>query len=96
MANIRTQDDYRKFEKNFQLFVNDFKLSHLSTGSENTFSWDRCDCCQDDNGGDRFELFAHQDGNSEIVTFSVCVDCLYYVNYGHLDDETMARIANTK
>jgi hypothetical protein len=92
MANIKTHADYRKFQRNFELFVKDFKLSHLSTGSENTFSWDRCDCCLDDDGGDRYALYAHQEGNSEIVTFSVCPDCLYYANYGQLDDETMMRI----
>lgn len=96
MARIQTTEDYNKFRRNFALFVSAFRLSHISTGSENTFSWDSCDCCQDDGGGARYELHAHQDGNSEIVTFSVCPDCLYYANYGRLDDVTMLRIEDNR
>jgi hypothetical protein len=92
MANIKTAEDYRKYQRTVELFREEFKLSHLSTGEENHFSWDRCDCCQDRNSGERYVLLARQEGNSEVVEFSVCVDCVYYINYGRLDDATMLAI----
>lgn len=92
MANVKTAEDYRKYKRTVDLFVTEFKLSHLSTGNENHFSWDRCDCCQDGDGGERYDLLAHQEGNSEVVSFSICVDCVYYVNYSRLDDATMLAI----
>lgn len=92
MANIKTAEDYRKYKRTVELFQQEFKLSHLSTGEKTWFSWDRCDCCQDGDGGERYGLYAHQEGNSEVVSFSICVDCVYYVNYGKLDDSTVTAI----
>lgn len=55
------------------------------------FSWNKCQCCKDSSGGSRQYLFARNKAN-EIVTFEICEDCVYYVEYGRLDDATMLRI----
>lgn len=52
------------------------------------FSWHACECCGSTLGGDRHP--AHGlDANGDLIHFEVCTDCLYYLNYGQLDDMTM-------
>jgi hypothetical protein len=56
---------------------------------ESSFSWSSCDVCCSSLGGDRHK--AHGvDRNGDILHLEVCTDCLYYINYGCLDDATMA------
>lgn len=57
---------------------------------EGSFSWARCDCCRAE-AGDRYDAHARDD-NDELVHLDVCADCLQYINYGRLDDATMAEI----
>jgi hypothetical protein len=95
MANVKTQSEYLAYQKRVAEFQRTYALSHLSTGDQNHFSWQACECCGDADGGDRYNLYAHQQGNSESVTFSICSDCVYYINYGRLDDATMLAIADT-
>ena len=76
-------------------FEKEYKLSHLSTGEKSWYSGDRCDCCNRGDGGERYDLYAHQEGNAEVVSFSICVDCVYYINYGRLDDATMLELEQT-
>lgn len=54
---------------------------------EPSFSWSACDSCGSTLGGNRHP--AHGLINGELEHFSVCDDCLYYLNYGQLDDLTM-------
>ena len=96
MANIKTAEDYRKYQRTVELFQQEFKLSHLSTGDNSWYSGDRCDCCNDGDGGERYDLFAHQEGNAEVVSFSVCGDCVYYIEYGKLDDATMLLVGGAQ
>lgn len=56
------------------------------------FSYSACDCCGSTLGGDRHPAHG-RDKDNQIVHFSVCVDCLYYINYGQLDDMTMAQLS---
>jgi hypothetical protein len=56
------------------------------------FSWHPCECCQSALGGNREYLYARNAAN-EIVQFEICEDCVYYINYGRLDDSTMMRVA---
>jgi hypothetical protein len=64
--------------------------------SEASFSWYACDCCGGTLGGDREHCTGAADngqGGVEVLTFeSVCSDCVYYAEYGQLDDSTMLRI----
>lgn len=54
------------------------------------FSWRRCDICSRALGGNREPGHAILDG--QMIHFDVCVDCVYYLEYGHLDDMTMLQI----
>jgi hypothetical protein len=59
------------------------------------FSWHPCECCGSPLGGSREYLYARNEAN-EIVQFEICVDCVYYVNYGRLDDMTMMEVEASK
>lgn len=53
---------------------------------------DTCGCCLQ---GDRFPAHGidkESKPEDALTHFDICVDCLYYVNYGRLDDLTMERI----
>jgi len=54
------------------------------------FSWRACDCCGSALGGDRHP--AHGWRGDSLEHLSVCTDCLYYLNYGRLDDTTMLEV----
>lgn len=65
--------------------------SEREIADEPHFSWHVCDCCGSALGGDRYPAHGRDKGN-QIVHFTVCTDCLYYLNYGQLDDATMMEI----
>jgi len=51
------------------------------------FSWASCNVCGSGLGGNRYPVHAlHKD---EILHLEACDDCVYYLNYGRLDDQTM-------
>lgn len=54
------------------------------------FSKRSCEICGDRFDGDREAWHGIIDG--AIVHGSCCEDCVYYINYGRLDDKTMAEI----
>lgn len=55
------------------------------------FSWRACEVCGSTLGGDRQAVHA-LDANNEMVHMNACVDCVYFIEYGCLDDTTMAEI----
>lgn len=55
---------------------------------EGSFSWESCEICNRPLGGDRFPWHAVND-DDEIIHGECCVDCMYYLEYGQLDDMTM-------
>ena len=58
---------------------------------DSSFSWKPCEICGSHLGGNRYPCHAIDD-NDDIVHFSACPDCMYYLEYGRLDDLTMAEI----
>ncbi len=59
--------------------------------NEGSFSSCPCELCNSHLGGDRhaahgIEGPAH---NFNVIHYDICVDCLYYIEYGQLDDMTM-------
>jgi hypothetical protein len=107
MPDIQTAKQYAEYQRNVAAFIAREGLSHLSTGcmpygepeteqednqdGEPWFSWHACKCCGCALGGMREYLFG-QDVNNAVVQFTICEDCVYYVNYGRLDDATMQRV----
>lgn len=61
------------------------------------FSHRRCECCNRPYGGDRYDCSGYVPENNAVSdVFSVCGDCMYYAEYGALDDTTMAEIEADK
>lgn len=62
--------------------------------NESYFSWKNCECC---GGlpGNRVFATGWNDETKEIQEYSVCEDCIYYAEYGHLDDQTMLEVEGT-
>jgi hypothetical protein len=107
MPDIQTPEQYAEYQQTIKEFIAGNELSFLSTGTwdyehdgdtrpenwsdEPWFSWRVCECCQSHLGGNREYLYA-RDAHGDCVQFTICEDCVYYVNYGRLDDMTMQRI----
>ena len=71
-------------------------LQNLSTKSDDNgctepfFSWHSCQCCGTPLGGDRYECNGYNAVTKEIEEYDcICQDCVYYAEYGQLDDATM-------
>jgi hypothetical protein len=65
--------------------------------SEPFFSWTPCEICNRTEGGNREPWHAvnpegHAPGEGEILHGTCCEDCVYYLNYGRLDDTTMQAV----
>jgi len=60
----------------------------IELADEPSFSWHACDACGSTLGGDRHPAHGRTDGG-KLLHLSVCSDCLYFLNYGKLDDKTM-------
>lgn len=56
------------------------------------FSGVPCDVCRRPLAGNRHEVSAFRPSDREVIEFRACDDCVYYVAYGTLDDETMLSI----
>jgi len=107
MPDIQNRAQYLDYQSRVASFIATEGLTHLSTGcipygqpdgqqednqdGEPWFSCRPCDMCGCTLGGHREYLFG-KDVSQEICQFTICEDCVYYVNYGRLDDQTMARI----
>lgn len=48
-----------------------------------------CDCCGTHLVGDRYHASGYNPETKEVQEYEVCQDCLYYAEYGQLDDMTM-------
>jgi hypothetical protein len=60
------------------------------------FSWSACDCCGTTLGSNREDAHGWNPATREIQTYTVCEDCVYYAEYGQLDDRTMMEIEQEK
>lgn len=66
---------------------------------EASFSWSECECCGSSLGGDRHPAhgWLKREGQPRLLLhFSVCSDCLFFLNYGQLDDMSMMAIEASK
>lgn len=58
---------------------------------EASFSSRSCEVCNSHLGGDRSPVHAC-DSNGDILHFEACQDCVYFLEYGQLDDMSMMEI----
>jgi hypothetical protein len=69
-----------------------YDLQHGRTPEiEAHFSWEPCEVCGSKLGGDRYPIHS-VDANGDILHWEACLDCVYYIEYGRLDDMTMLEI----
>lgn len=98
-----TKQEYVDYQESVREFFDRTGLTNLSpiTTDDNDweeyFSWQPCECCGSPLGGSRFDCngaIRNPDGTFEpSISFSVCIDCVYYAEYGRLDDLTMMEVS---
>jgi len=89
LKNIESQLDYDEFKVRVARFFERENLKIFSSDyNEPYFSHNNCECCNRSLGGDRFDMIGLTNDNEQFK-YEVCSDCLYYNEYGQLDDMTM-------
>lgn len=58
---------------------------------EGNFSWRPCEICGSHLCDDGYPAHC-VDNDGEILHWEICTDCVYYLEYGRLDDMTMLEI----
>lgn len=89
-----TTTEYAAYEKRIADFMQREGLNnlypHTSDDIEPYFSWRSCACCGTTLGGMRYDCNGYNPTTREVQgDYSVCVDCVYYAEYGQLNDLTM-------
>lgn len=96
-----TKQEYADYQEAVATFMLREGLQNLTADTrgddgepcESYFSWRRCDCCKRPEGGNREECYGYNAKTSEAQgPYAVCEDCVYYAEYGRLDDTTMASV----
>ena len=92
------KQEYADYEESVKEFFS-HGLQNLSTKSDDNgttepyFSWSPCSVCNRSEGGDRYDCDGFNAQTDEVEEHDcVCQDCVYYAEYGRLDDTTMDEI----
>lgn len=56
------------------------------------FSYLACECCGHTENGDRYHCSGFHPQAGNILCFDVCPDCMYFSQYGQLEDKIMLEI----
>jgi hypothetical protein len=105
---IKTRADFARFEEAFRVGTKGLThLSSGTLGPSNGpdqcpdcetdseepfFSKSSCDICNRSMAGDRYIAHGIMQKGGFLIHLEVCPDCLYYMTYDALDDETMERV----
>ena len=82
--------EYKAYEEAVAQFFAREGISHLSPGEMvDEFSRRSCDCCRTRLAGARHEALSYNRQTQSVEVYEVCSNCLYYDEYGQLDDLTM-------
>lgn len=97
MPDITNAQDYAEYKQSVAEFIAREQIKFLSTGGDDPdaepwFSWRPCECCGTHLGGNRELLWGISEETNKAQSYNICEDCVYYVNYGRLDDQTMLRV----
>lgn len=85
-----TKEQYEAFTQAVEHFFETEQINCLSaSGDESYFSHRPCECCSRPLAGDRYEASGYNPHTNEVQIYEVCSDCLYFAEYGQLDDSTM-------
>ncbi len=95
------KQEYKLYEESIERFNKAEKLKMLSMKKdkngecEEGFSWYWCDMCSRNLGGNR-TVHLGLTKNDDIIEYELCDDCLYYNEYGQLNDMTMMDMEEEK
>jgi len=93
-----TKEEYAAYEQRVRNFFEREGINSLTQADlerEGYFSWRKCECCGG-LAGDRWECNGYNPTSKEVQDgYEICTDCLYYVEYGELDDLTMLEMRET-
>lgn len=96
LRDVETAADYGVYCERVRDFLEREGLDTLSTTpnvngyEESYFTWWPCDCCRRPLGSDQYTCSGYNPATREVQEgYEVCVDCVYYIEYGQLDDSTM-------
>jgi len=87
-----TKHEYKQFEDAVRLFFEREGIQQLGSpiNEDPFFSSNCCECCRRNLAGSRWTVPAViKNSDIDDLTYNICDDCLYYINYGVLDDTTM-------
>ncbi len=97
-----TKQEYSDYEQAAAAFFAQEGIQNLSTvadedgDTEPSFSWRSCDCCGSGLWGDRYDANGWNPTEKQVQEYSVCQDCIYYAEYGQLDDMTMLDVRRSE
>lgn len=60
------------------------------------FAWWPCECCSRSLGGNRYHATGYNRDADTIQEYQICTDCMYYAEYGQLDDMAMMEIKESE
>ncbi len=90
---IECQADYERYKKAFALGTEGFAIVAAKNTEDchgDNFSWQSCEICNRQLGGNRKTVCMTNPGHGhEVVEVEACGDCVYFAEYGQLDDMTM-------
>lgn len=106
MPDIQNKKQYAEYVRTVSQFIERERIHFLHSSpaqlprsdqdtedtSEPWYSGTPCECCQCKLGGMREYLYARYIPDNSLVQYTICTDCVYYIEYGRLDDTTMLRV----
>jgi hypothetical protein len=85
-----TKQEYKDYEERVARFFDKEGINNLSGDGEwQDFDHRPCECCKRPLGGQREHASGYNPATKEVQEYEICSDCLYYAEYGQLDDMTM-------
>ncbi len=90
-----SKKQYADYEAAVANFFEAEGIRNLSADGEPYFSHRSCDCCGTHLGGDRYAATGYNPETEEVLEYEVCQDCVYYAEYGQLDDQSMLDIEDS-
>lgn len=93
---MKTKAEYKAYKQAVENFLlsNNVKsgcFGPKNSDSEGFFSWQFCECCNSELGGNR-ETYLFRQNDGGLFEADICTDCIYYLHYDGLDDESMLEI----
>lgn len=91
-----TKQEYQEYQAAVELFFSRAGIANLSADADSQephFSSRLCNCCRRYFGGNRFYCSGYNRSSKKVQDgYEICTDCVYYAEYGQLDDMTMLEI----